>query len=228
MRPNPTPLSAAITLGLLALASLLAGCLQSEDDSTARATLPVAEADAKSWDRDARLVGIVGTEGRLPGGLHEGFGWYRGPQTSSLAVPSSAPSDSQVGDGRCEGWVYRFLAGDGRRVLSLFVWHNGTVLSRSVESARSDDRPVGAWRIDSDEAVRLAKRANGGLQKAAESQHAGLVEILRPGTSGDAAEWLVAGGGGGENGGGGGQVLIDAVTGRVLSSQGGYGPAAEP
>ncbi|HVL88402.1 MAG TPA: hypothetical protein VM681_10440 [Candidatus Thermoplasmatota archaeon] len=213
----------ASTLALAIAPLLLAGCLGSAAAGTAQANLPPAESRAKEWHSGATLYMIVGAEGTWIGAFAGGGGFGL-----SSGERSRVQSDGTVGDGRTEVWVYVFKAAGKSKAFVVVTDKDGKVL-RAEETDASDTNellPVGEWKINSDEALRRAKDANEGLRRGVESSNFGIAEILRREQGETRAQWHIAGGGGDASGGGGGYVKLDAVTGQVLESQGGYGSAS--
>lgn len=219
---------------ILALASLLvlAGCLGAAQGATARGSLSPADQAAGAWDPGAELARIVGVEGTFGFAWMGGFAgawsghaaWWGGGATHW----ERSAEDPRVGDGRCEVWVYRYVAPNRDEAFVVVVDRNGTVVRQGPDEREDDDVPVGEWRIDSDRALAIAKEANQGLREGLGGQRFSVVEVLGREPARERGAWLVAGGGGGPGGGGGGFVLLDAVSGEVLRSEGGFGTAARP
>ncbi|MDX1611337.1 MAG: hypothetical protein R3185_03140, partial [Candidatus Thermoplasmatota archaeon] len=88
------------------------------------------------------------------------------------------------------------------------------------EVDRGDHQPLEDWEVDSDEAMEIAREANQGLAQGTDREHYGLVLVLEQDDG--RATWFIAGGGGDERGGGGGFAIIDARTGEVIRSGGGF------
>lgn len=201
-----------------AITPALAGCLGSAQ-GTAQASLSPAEQAARRWDGGAYLVGVIGYEGApgpwMSGFLGDGWGWTS--ESTSAHGPRTS-QDARVGDGVCEVWVYGYRAPGKAAMYVVAVDKDGRVL-RAGES-EPDMVAVGAWRVNSDEALRIAKNANDGLRRGVESQHFALVLALGKEAADPRARWMIAGGGGDASGGGGDQVVLDAVSGEVLVSRG--------
>lgn len=207
-----------LLVAALSLAALpaLAGCIGSAQAASAKENLGAADAAAKAWDPDAQLAQVVGVEGTfasLVGAIGMG----------SSQDFSQASDDENVGDGLAEIWAYRYLAPTKAKSFVVVLDKAGTILRESEEQKRDDDLVLGAWSVDSDAALEKAVAVNADLAKGLGSRYFGTVAVLHQQEGG--AVWLVAGGGGDiATGGGGGQVVIDAVSGKVLSSEGGSGP----
>lgn len=229
-----------ILMVALVAAPALSGCLTAQ--ATAMQYQDTAHARAQDWDPDAELAGIFGVEGTF-GAMFGGVPWMgpspqmsgsmdwdgSGPGASAQsqhgekAYWSRAREDPNVGDGRTEFWIYGFVAEGRSEAFYVVVDRDGEVLDTGTTARDEDTVPVGQYNVDSDRALQIAKDANQGLEEGLDSENFGLVMGLKRDADQDHARWFVAGGGGDESGGGGGFVVIDAVTGEVLESQGGFG-----
>lgn len=206
-----------MALGLAALL-LLAGCIGSASAASAKDNLGAADEAARKWDSNARLAQIVGAEGTLSA-LASTFG-------GSSSDLGSAGDDENVGDGLAEVWIYRYVADSKSMSYVVVVSKDGEILREGQEQKRADDRALGPWSLDSDDAVKLALEANEALRKGLESRFFGFAVVLhQEGTPNPM--WMVAGGGGDLNGGGGGHVIVDAVTGKIIASDGGFGSTSD-
>lgn len=207
---------AAVLVALLAATAALAGCLGTAA-ATAMQTRDEADAAAKRWDKGAMLAQVVGVEGSSSlAGLAAAYG--------ASGDHSRGADDEEIGDGRCEVWVYRYVASAKPKAFVVVVDREGNVLRAGEETrTREDATPLGAWSIDSDRALEIAKDASAGLRDGAGKDHFALASVLRHAPGARHATWTIAGGGGDMSGGGGGVVEIDAVDGRVLSAHGGSG-----
>lgn len=202
---------------LLALASLvaspaLAGCIGTAAASATEA-MSAADEAARAWDADAQLVNIVGIEGTFPALVAAAFG------ASSGSDWSAAEDDKTVGDGLAELWAFRYVAPEKTRAYVVVVDKDDDVV-RAEESFRRDDEPLGSWSVDSDDALDIARDANDALAKGVARDEFGVFALLHHENGGP--EWVIAGGGVDDLGVGGGFVRIDARTGDVLESAGGY------
>lgn len=205
-----------LALLLVSVASLvLAGCVGSAQAASAKQNLAPADEAAKAWDPEARLVQIVGVEGTFAS-LAAAFA------KASTQDFAPAGEDETIGDGLAEVWVYRYVAAAKAKSFVVVLDKEGGVVRKGEEAKRDDDRPLASWVLDSDEAMTLALKANDGLAKGVEGRYFGVVSVLHQESAGNPV-WLVAGGGGDLTGGAGGHVVLDAVTGKVLSSEGGAG-----
>lgn len=216
---RPTWRAALALALLLAAAPLLAGCVGTAAASAAELR---SEADnaAREWDATAKLAQAIGIEGTFPMMAAMAFAGYGAGTTEGSA---SAQEDEDVGDGKCEAWIYRYVADDKADVFVVVVDADGKVVHTETAERTDDDAALGAWNVDSDAAVEKALQANEGLRNGLGQEHFGFVSILGQHESAANAAWLIAGGGGSALGGGGGFVVIDAVTGDVLLSEGGFG-----
>lgn len=205
-----------LSLLLVAVTSLvLAGCVGSAQAASAKQNLAPADEAAKAWDADAKLVQVVGVEGTFAS-LAAAFA------KASTQDFAQAGEDETVGDGLAEVWVYRYVAAGKAKSYVVVLDKEGNVARQGEEAKRDDDKPLGAWSLDSDEAMLLALKANDALAKGVQGRFFGVVSVLHQEGAGNPV-WLVAGGGGDLTGGAGGHVVLDAVTGKVLSSEGGAG-----
>lgn len=217
MRPNEhAPL--AILLAMLVAAPAFSGCLGTAQ-ATAGDQASTAEDRASQWSENPRMIQAVGVEGDFG----SAFGGYEGDADEEASYWDRAREDPEVGDGRTEIWVYRFLSDqDPDTVFTVVVDKDGEIVATDEESRDEDDDPIGEWNVDSDEAAETAMETNAGLREGTSSENYGMVFVLQEDDDHQNPTWTVVGGGG-DASGGGGVVVIDAVTGEVLSSQGGFG-----
>ncbi|HEX2022717.1 MAG TPA: hypothetical protein VHH36_08380 [Candidatus Thermoplasmatota archaeon] len=215
---------ARTTVALLLVATatlpLLAGCVGTAQ-ATAMESRSAADEAAARWASDAQLAQVVGVEGSSSlASMASAFASSWGGGASDF---ERAGEDEEVGDGRAEVWAYRYLAASKDRSLVVVVDRDGAVLRQGEEGRDAREPTLGEWTVDSDRALALAKEANEGLRKGTSSEHFGTVAVLARDPGSPRAWWIVAGGGGSLSGGGGGFVKLDAVSGEVLESQGGFG-----
>lgn len=155
--------------------------------------------------------------------------WDPGSAKAQSSHPAAKPywsrtaDDGDVGDGRCEFWVYAFVAEGREEAYFVVVDRDGDILDEGAAERDDDLRPVGEWNIDSDRALDIAKENNQGLRQGLDSENFSVVSVLNRDAGEDHATWTIVGAGGDASGGGGGMVVIDAVTGQVLRSHGGFG-----
>ncbi len=198
---------------VLVAGPMLGGCLGTAQ-ATAMEEQPTAEDRAQQWAADAELVAIIGVEGTFPA--------YGGHADQEASYWSRAAEDDELGDGHCEIWAYRFVSEQRPdQVFTVVVDKDGEVIDTSTGDG-GDDRPIGSYEIDSDEAAEIAFEANQGLAEGTSKEHYGLVLNLAQDDDHANPVWTIAGGGGDGTGGGGGVVVIDAATGEILSNHGGY------
>ena len=216
-----TPRTAgALALAALVSATVLAGCIGSAA-ATAMETRSEADAAAQRWSPGAQLAQVVGVEGSL--NLAAIASYMSGAAAYSGGDYERASSDEDVGDGRAEVWGYRYISSAKPKAYVVIVDREGNVLKESEETRSSDfATPVGAWSVDSDAALAIAKEKNDALRSGVTAENFGFVALLRQDSATANPTWIVAGGGGSLNGAGGGFVEIDAVTGKVLKSDGGF------
>lgn len=212
-------LPASLVLAALLLASpALSGCLGTAQ-ATAKDHRSTAEDRASDWAGSPRLIEAIGVEGSFP----TSFGASETNADQQADYWSKARDDPDVGDGHAEIWVYRFVSEEmPGTVLTVVVDKDGEVVHTHRADRAGDEAPIGEWEVGSDEAIETAKEANQGLREGTDKEHFGLVMRLAEDDDHDNPVWLIAGGGGDRSGGGGGVVTLDAVTGEVLSSSGGY------
>lgn len=234
-------LKAWLLIGALAALPTLAGCIGTAQASAMEMRDPAQDL-AEDWDSQATLVGVLGLEGGggLMGFLQEDgwddWSWDWDGHTSHHAgdgafhVQSSddhwarAADDDSIGDGKCEVWAYRFISpSQPGKVYVVVLDRDGELLHDEVDDRESQDEPLGNWEIDSDEAAEIALDVNEGLRRGTNSEHYGIMLALGQDEEYASPTWFIAGGGGDASGGGGGFVVIDAVTGEVRMSQGGFG-----
>lgn len=211
--------SVVMVASLLALPAL-AGCVGTAG-ATAMEHRSVAGEEASEWSQGASLVQIVGVEGSW--NMTTGFAGSMGE--SGEAYWDRAEDDPNPGNGHAEVWVYRFVdSGASEAVFSVAVDESGEVLGVSEGERSSGMVALGEWSVDSDEAMEIALDMNSGLRDASQTENVGLVSVLYQEEDRENPVWRIAGGGGDASGGGGGSVLLDAVTGEVLESMGGFAP----
>lgn len=218
MRTDRFPLIAAVAVLLVTPA--LAGCMGTAG-ATAMEHRDVAQEEAAAWSSGAALLQIVGVEGSW--NLTTAFSGSAGAAETSYW--ERAMEDRSPGNGHAEVWVYRFEDPDDHGVVfTVVVDRAGEVLDTKENERSGGMAPVGSWSLDSDEAMEVALRANNGLRDASQAENFGIVSVLQQSEGREDPVWLIAGGGGGPSGGGGGSVMLDAVSGDVLQSQGGFAP----
>jgi hypothetical protein len=201
---------------LAALCLLLPGCIGTAA-ATATQSLTSAEQAAHAWDPGAQLAQAIGLEGTYPM-----MAALMGAATRSGDF-EKAKDDKSVGDGRCEAWLYRFVAPDKESAYVVVVDSDGKVLRQAEDAKREGDVALAAWSVDSDAALAAAKTASPALAKGIAAKDFGIASVLRSG-EGARPEWFIIGGGGDASSGGGGFARIDATTGRALDAQGGFSP----
>ena len=218
-----TPRAAGVLMALLALvaAPLLAGCIGTAA-ATAMETRSQADAAALAWDDGAQLAQVVGIEGSIDFAQIAAAMSGMDSRTSSGDYEQAA-QDEEVGDGRAEVWGYRYVASGKTMAYVVVVDREGDILRQGEETRASDfSRPVGTWSVDSDRALSIAKEANTALSAGTQGESFAIVSVLRHDPREENPVWLIAGGGGSLSGAGGGFVELDAVTGKVLRSEGNF------
>lgn len=96
----------ALTLAILFLTALLAGCAGGPGTITMREGLADARAAAQDWGDNVELAGALAIEPFKRAEDRDDDGTLRGEFVTHL--------DSDPGDGRAPGWLYAFTADDGR------------------------------------------------------------------------------------------------------------------
>lgn len=217
-------LRVSMVLSLVATAFALSGCIGTAA-ATAVEAQKAAQSKAQAWNPNAQLAGIMGIEGTFNMGWMAGYMMSmstQGDHASASAHFEASDEDKKVGDGRCLVWAYRWVAPGVPGYYMVVEKEKKVVFEGYVENPSDAAVPLGDFKVDSDDALRIAKEANEGFRRGVESEHFGLVERLNKDAGHEHPEWIVAGGGGSSQGAGGGMVRIDAVTGLVLENQGGF------
>jgi hypothetical protein len=214
MQPRSRLAAAAL---LAVLVPALAGCTATAAAGSAIAMKGPADAAAKAWDPAAELAGVMGLEGAAAAWASGmgAFAWDRDTRWER------AERDPSVGDGKAELWLYFYLAGSKAYVV--VVDKDNNVVRKAEMPKPAEARPLGPWTLNSDDALRIAKEHNQGLREGLEAQRFGVMAGLRHDPDHGRATWTVMGGGGDRTGGGGGMVVLDATSGQVLASHGGFG-----
>lgn len=200
---------------LVALAILLPGCVGSAAASAVEA-MSVADAAARAWDEDAELAQALAYEGSFPVALLMQYAEHRMGSADDF---ERAKADRRVGDGLAEVWAYRYVATGKETSYLVVVDRDDNVLREEELPLRDEDAPLGAWTLDSDDAVAIAFSENAYLAKGLEHDNFAIFAVLH--SEEGTPEWLVAGGGAGGGSMVGGFVRLDAQTGKVLASEGG-------
>lgn len=199
-----------------ALAVPLAGCLAAAaPQATALQHRDAADAVAKAWSPNATLVSVAGLEGTAPL-VRWITGWVAGQD--DLA---GATNDTQVGDGRAQAWVYRYVSTERSQAFVVVIDEHGNLASSRAEARRGDDVLLPDGLLDSDAALRQARAANQAIREGADRTKYGVLSVLR--AESERPVWLVLGGGHDATGGALGFVKLDAKTGETLQSFGGFG-----
>lgn len=197
------------------LALLLPGCVGTAAASAADVR-SAADAAAREWSADAQLANVVGVEGSFPMMMEA----WRDHGTGRENDFEAARDDEKVGDGKASVWAFRYVSATKSGTFLVLVDADDNVV-RTEEMARGPrGAALGAWKLDSDDALRIAKAENQGIREGTESERFGTFALLH--MEGGRAVWDVMGGGFGETGAGGGYVRIDASSGDVLANEGSY------
>lgn len=217
---SPARLRAVFTAALLLIAApVLAGCVGTASAASAKEWQTPADEAAMKWDADAALVNVIGAEGTFPMNLAASFfGFDEGASDEDW---STAEGDEKVGDGKAELWLYRYISPNKEKALAVVV-AEGKVVRAEEDARQEDDTPLGAWVLDSDAALEAALTANEALRKGVASEHYGIGAFLSRSDADSSPRWVIGGMGGGSLGGGGGYVILDAETGEVIDSNGGF------
>lgn len=221
----------AFSATLLLVASVLSGCL-GPAQLTALEAQESADPVAMEWDPEARLIFAAGLEGRVDNEmlrdmLRSGAGFQEmGFETLSEEDEQGVPywdrieEDGQPGNGKMELWVLHYAVEGSDGELVLLVDRDGEILHEEQRSESPYDEPVGAYEVDSDRAMRTAKRASGELRGLLDSDNliVGSGLLLDPSHGGPV--WTISGLGGDVTGVQGAVVQVDAVTGDVIHKEG--------
>lgn len=175
---------------LLALAIAgagLAGCIEApgflnvqNDEVTAQERLELADEAAKAWSEDAELASVMTIESTTP-------------------TDERVPMDPEVGNGRALAWwyVYCLQTGETLEARAYKVTADG-VVTEEKDAAMLAGQPglhqmgaVGDWKVDSDEAIEVAK-TNESFRLAAQGFNATVLQGLAN-HEGVSSWWLVAG-----------------------------------
>ncbi|MBW3583825.1 MAG: hypothetical protein KY455_12080 [Euryarchaeota archaeon] len=203
---------------LLAPALLLSGCLSEEIDglASARVHLETAGAEAKAWNGEALLLGVMAVE---PSDAERLANEEDAPP---YAASMSYMDDPFVGDGLAQAWLY--LYGHDEEAFLVVVDHNGRVADTLVVTEENEETlqledvtdasPLGPWHIDSDEAARrAAAEVEGFAALAGRSDGNAFVSLHRPDDTSPPLWFL----GLWSRQGDGAYVAVDAVNGTVYT-----------
>ncbi len=223
-------ISAWVVLSLL-LATALAGCL-GPAQVTASEAQASADPAAARWDPDARLIFAAGLEGRVDNEmlrdmLRSGAGFEdMGFETLSETDDDGEPywdrieEDGQPGNGKLELWVFHYAAADSESELVLLVDRDGEVLIEEERAGSSFDEPVGDYQVDSDRAMRTAKRTSLELRQVLDASNMIVGSGLLVDPTHGGPVWTISGFGGDMRSVQGAVVQIDAMTGDVIHEEG--------
>lgn len=190
---------------LIALAAF-AGCVESlgflsttEDEVPAMQHRELADGAAAAWAPDAALVAVLAFE--------------------SLNASEMLPSDASVGNGRAPLWLYGYTAQNASEYRIFQVTAAGEVATFNPRGM--DDmgdmplgmaEPIGAWSIDSDAAVDIA-RGNETFNAVATMEGVSFMEAL--GAQQGATAWAIMAGTPAAQA----IALVDAASGMLLMVQ---------
>lgn len=196
---------------LAAVATLLsmgfAGCLAPSEFMTSSSTKgeitamedrDLADNAAKAWSPNAKLGGVFGLE------------------LSNVSSEGSAgdfPLDPNVGNGKAPAWI--FVYADANTTRAFRVTADGRVKAENdTDTATRDDaKPLGAWTVDSDKAIKTAK-TNATFADALTGKNATVAEGLAF-MDGTTAYYFAA-----MSKGGMAFATVDAASGKLLSVKG--------
>jgi hypothetical protein len=200
------------SVAALFVLAAVAGCLAAPGQTmTMRDGLSDARAAAEDWwdNLQFAFAGAIEPFKRIED--RDGDGTLRGEYVTHL--------DGNPGDGRAPGWIYGFLADDGRCVLVVLAAGLG-VLAEGWEECDADDvAPLPANVLDSDDVAALLADFEG--WPVPDKSTLATWELLAE-PEGD-AYWLVMS----SNETTAAAAAVDAVTGNItLLEPGFFGPAA--
>jgi hypothetical protein len=204
---------AALTVTLLVAISA-SGCF--EPKGTVKKEQPKAQSTAKSnFAADAEFVAAFGLEGK------DWDDWdytpWRNNESEVTKYFAKAAQDGRVGDGKTELWAYGFLSETKKgSMYVVFVDKNGDVMGDAIFPFQEKIYAIGKYKVNSDEAVKIAKGADSNLSKGLAMENSVLfMALVHPIFQLDQF-WLIAGGGGDGDNHVGGFAVVDAITGKVF------------
>jgi hypothetical protein len=139
--PDPTIpwLLIALAAGIVVGSAGWMGALA--DTETGMELADVADRRARTWDEDARLVGVNADE-------------HATLASTNHSHESAHDHAEEIGDGQPPAWRYRYQAED--RELTVTVAANGTVLETNEERA-GNETPITGWQVTASQAVETAR-----------------------------------------------------------------------
>ncbi|MFA5860598.1 MAG: hypothetical protein WDA16_02780 [Candidatus Thermoplasmatota archaeon] len=199
-RRSLAALGAVITM----LSMGFAGCLapseflnasSSKDEITAMENKDLADNAAKAWSPNAKLGGVFGLELS---------------NASSGRDDGDFPLDPNVGNGKAPAWIFVYWDEDTTRVFRVTADGRVKVENNTDASTPDDAKPLGAWNVDSDKALKTA-RTNATFADALKGDNATVAEgiVLMDGTT---AYYFAA-----MSEGGMAFATVDAASGKLLN-----------
>lgn len=192
----------ALALAVVLAAAGFAGCvetlsfLSASDEVSAQENRELADSAAAAWAGDARLAAV--------------FAFENNNATEEF------PSDPEVGNGLSALWFYAYVAENGTKARAFQVSADGEVVAVNESSkldagsiAQSGAQPIADWRIDSDEAVEIA-RGNETFESVAGLEGSSLMEAL--GTQENVTVWAIMAG----SESGQAIAIVDAIDGGLV------------
>jgi hypothetical protein len=209
---------------LLLAATTLAGCSGGADGATAMDLRAAAEREAREWDEDAVLAGVMSAEldantsAELRTTLDAGEGGNEsdGPSDEELAIAQAfSAADAEHGDGRAAAWMYSFAAGN--RSLLVIVDADGDAI-RFPDSSEDDflfgsGVAITEWNVDSDEAARTVSENSAQARASMARDDATLIYGLGQEEDEEHPVWIFFFEGGSDDLG---IYLVDATNGTYL------------
>ncbi len=155
----------SVAIASLLFVTVLAGCADDDEGSTALDLLSRAQAQAVALLPGARLVAAGMLETANTTAFED--------EDGDIFLAAFAPNGgARVGDGRAEAWAYGFS--DGNTSIAVVVSSNGTQVFGEDEAGFffTDAIDLSLWRVDSDEAARIAARTDANYSRLASSPRA--------------------------------------------------------
>jgi hypothetical protein len=186
-------------IGLMLAMTGFAGCIEAisflstgDDEITAGENRDLADNAAAAWNPDAKLMGVFALE--------------------NANTTDMFPSDPDVGNGKAVLWFYGYAAKNGTEARAFQVSAAGEVqaMNESLGEVPTDvGEPIGAWEIDSDRAVEIA-RGNASFNSFAAAENTSMMEAL--GAEDGMTVWAIMAG----SETGQAIAIIDALTGDII------------
>lgn len=202
---------------LLLVTAILAGCV-GEAQTTARKLLDEAEAElartavGNEEMKDSRLVGAWCFEGdrrQAYDAFRSRLPWRDGKEGDPPLWDQGPWGDSDIGDGKCDLWAYRFVSPSGLHGLVRAIDREG---SPKYLATTGPQPALGEWKLDSDDAIRRARGASQNLDTVIDRDGIEGLHVAYVLSQEDRAVWRILASDG---------ILlwsigVDAMSGKVL------------